>query len=178
MEYGCIVISNTKKGFTQSVIRLVTRSKYSHSFFTIPSVLGKEMAVEAAGCGISAVPFESAYRNNPKVSYRIYRFKVDGLVKDKAIGKALEKLQTGYGYLELPWFMWRAVNLWFGRDIRAQDNWYQRGEICSEYTSEYISDCEHSKLFDSFGLGSVNAQDILEICEANPELFELTEEKI
>src|ERR1051325_8132074 len=117
MEYGHIVISNTKKGFVQAAIRFFTQSKYSHSFFTIPNVCGKEMGLEAADIGITALAFDTMYRKNDKVAYRVYRFKADPAKKDQAIRNALETLQKGYGYLELPWFMWRGINKYFGRDI-------------------------------------------------------------
>lgn len=177
MEYGHVVISNTKKGLIQSLIRFFTQSKFSHSFFTTPPVCGKEMAIEAGGSGVAAIAFDTHYRKNPKVAYRVYRFLASSELKDKAIGAALEELQLGYGYLEILWFAWRGLNKYFGRDIKHQRNWSQAGIICSELTASYIEGSGCPGLFAAYGTGSINAQDILEICEANKSLFELIETK-
>jgi hypothetical protein len=177
MEYGHIVISNTKSGFTRSAIRFFTQSKFSHSLITIPAICGQEMGLEAAAIGVSAVPFDSFYRNNGQVSYRVYRFKADPIARDSAIARSLQTLQSGYGYLELAWFIWRGVNKFFGRNIKYQDNWSQAGTICSELCAQYISDCGHVDLFSEFGKGSIHAQDLHEICEENKQLFELIEVK-
>jgi hypothetical protein len=177
MEYGHIVITNTKKGWVQAAIRYFTGSKFSHSLFTIPQVVGKQMGVEAAAVGVEALCFDTHYRFNPNVAYKIFRFRADPAKKDVAIGRALESLQDGYGYLELPWFIWRWLNAKFGRDIRKQNNWYEGGKICSEITAQYICDAGYPHLFAGFGKGAINAQDVLEVCEAHPELFELVEFK-
>jgi hypothetical protein len=176
-EYGYVCVSNSKKAFVGRIIKFVTRSNFSHSFITVPDMLGERMVMEAAANGVSVVPFNKAYRVDPDEGYRIYRFKADPAAKDAAILTIAQSLETGYGFLELPWFIWRAVNRLFGRDIRGQNNWSDAGTICSELAAQYISMSGFSHLFEDFGRCSVNAQDIFEICKANPELFELIEVK-
>lgn len=176
-DYGHIVISCNKKGFFPKVIRFVTGSKFSHTLLTIPSVCGEEMGLEAAHVGVAALPFETFYRKNRNLSYRVYRFKADPKARDRAIVNALFNLQKGYGFLELAWFVWRSLNKFLGRDIRSQKNWSQAGIICSELVAAYISDAGYPFLFAGFGMGSINAQDVFETCESHPEIFELIEIK-
>lgn len=177
MEYGYVCVSNSKKEFQAKVIKFVTRSKWSHSFITVPNMLDVEMALESASSGVSMCSFDKHYRTDDGQGYRVYRFKADQGSKDKSIVSLLTELQTGYGFLELPWFAWRAICAWLKCDIRAQDNWSQAGTICSELVAQYITNAGYPQLFTSFGKGSVNAQDIFEICESHPEIFELVENK-
>lgn len=177
MDYGHVVISTKKKNFSARVIRLFTQSKYSHSLITLPSICGEEMGLEAVAVGVTAVPMRTHYRENPHTSYRIYRFKADQKTKDQAIARSLMNLQKGYGYLELFWFAWRAINRAFGREIRSQDNWSQAGIICAELVASYITESGHPNIFAEYGLGSVHAQDVFEKCEAHPDIFELIETK-
>lgn len=160
-----------------ALIRFFTASNYSHTFFTIPNVGNIEMGCEAASFGVACVPFDSKYRKNENSSYIVFKFNATEEQKTKGLEKALQKLQSGYGYLELPWFVWRWANKLIGRDIKHQDNWHQVGEICAELTSEFISDCGYSYLFNGFGRTSIHAQDLLEICYNNPKLFEPIEIK-
>ena len=134
--------------------------------------------MEAAGGGCSAVSFDLSYRNNPSVAYEVYRLKVDQALKDASILNRIRELEVSYGYLEYPWFVWRYLNRFVGRDIKAQNNWCQNGdEVCSQYLREYIADCNLSDLFSGFGKGSMAPQDIYDIVLARPDLFELVEKK-
>lgn len=178
MEYGHVCISNDKNKVGSWLIRKITRSKWSHAFLTIPEILGQPMAMESIGTGVTISSFDSGYKNNDHKSYRMYRFKRVIEQKDKAIVGLIKKdLQSGYGFLELPWFAWRAICKIFGKDIKHKDNWSQAGVICSELVAEYITNAGYPWLFAAFGKGSINAQDIFETVEANPEIFELVESK-
>lgn len=177
MQYGYVCVSNSKKEFTARIIRFFTRSKWSHSFVTIPDLLDTPMAMEAAGSGVSICSFNKHYRDNDGQAYKVYRFQGDASAIDASLRSLLTELQTGYGYLELPWFAWRSICRYFGKDIKAKDNWSQAGTICSELVAQYITNAGYSDFFSQFGKGSVNAQDIYEILESNPETFELIESK-
>ena len=40
-----------------------------------------------------------------------------------------------YGFLGLPWFVWRRINEWVGRDIRNKSRFFtftKKGTVCSE----------------------------------------------
>lgn len=175
--YGHVCVSNSKAGFTAQVIKFFTRSKWSHSFVISPPLLNKDMVIESASNGVSIAPFDQHYRNDIYEGYRVYEFKCEYEFKDSALTQVFAELEGGYGFLEIPWFGWRALNKLFGRDIRHKDNWSQAGVICSELATQYITACGFGRLFSAFGKGSVNAQDIYEICESHPELFKLIESK-
>lgn len=177
MEYGYVCFAYSKNEWIAKAIALCTKSKWSHTFVTVPPCLGKEMVMEAASGGTEMVLFDIAYRNNADQKYEVYRVKISKESIDQSILKCIENLEMPYGYLEYPWFVWRAINSWFGRDIKNQDNWHTKYEVCSGVTNNYIVNLSLGSLFNGFGNNSVNAQDIYEIVLAHPELFELIEKK-
>jgi hypothetical protein len=177
MEYGHVCFAYSKNEWIAKAIAWFTNSQWSHTFVTMPPVLGKEMALEAAQGGTQPVMFDPAYRNNPNQKYEMYRVKVDQDTIDQAILKCLERLEMPYGYLEYPWFIWRSINRWFGKDIKGQDNWSQKDEVCAGLSDFYIEGLSLQILFQGFGKNSITAQDIYEIVKANPHLFELIEKK-
>ena len=177
-NYGHIVLAFTIDNFDGKIIKFFTRSKWSHSFITIPDILGRPMCLEAADSGVSALAFDYGYKNDPVENYNKWNVKLPKEVKDYAISECLNDLQTKYGYLELPWFGWRAFLLWaFNKDIKSENNWCQKGTICSELCVKYLTLCGLGYLFKDFGNGSVSPQDIENIMLAHPELFELEEIK-
>lgn len=175
--YGSIVLANTKNQFFPSVIKWVTRSKWSHSLFTIPPCCGREMAIEATVTGVSCVPFDQHYRLNGGKGYRIYQVRLSPEIIDAAISQRLDDLEEFYGYCDLPWFIWRALNWLFGRDIKNQDNWAYRYKICSQLVVDYLTGCGLGHIFDGYGRNSICPQDLQEIMDAHPEYFELVEIK-
>jgi hypothetical protein len=177
MEYGHVCFAYSKNEWIAKAIAWVTKSQWSHSFFTAPPMLNREMAMEAASTGTSMTPFDVSYRNNPNQKYEVYRMKCDPAMVDEAVSKCMDELETMYGYEEFPWFMWRSLLLRFGKDIKAKDNWSQQGIVCSGYVRHFISYAGYDSLFAGFGKNSANAQDVYNIVKAHPELFELIESK-
>lgn len=176
-DYGHIVISSNMKDWDAQVIKFFTGSYFSHALLTV-NVLDRLVALEATGKGTSAVPFDIGYESNDGEDYVMFSVNIPQEVKDVAISKCLDDLEKTYGYLELPWFAWRAVCKLFGKDIRSKDNWSQAGIICSEYASNYLKSCGLQDLFKDFGQGSISAQDVYEICKAHPEVFTEVKRKI
>lgn len=177
MIYGCIGFSYSKNEWIAKAIAWFTKSKWSHSFLTVPAILGREMVMESGEHGVGMVPFDLAYRMNVNQNYEIYRFKIDQDNIDSSILKTIDLLETSYGFLEYPWFMWRALNKFFGKDIKKQNNWLQDGTVCSDLVRLYITNAGQGSLFEDFGVDAANAQDIYNIVLANPSLFELIEKK-
>ena len=87
----------------------------------------------------------------------------------------LSELETGYGFLQFPWFIWRKLNRLVGRDIKANNNWDTSGMICSQLCVAYLKACGLEKLLAGYGNGSIAPQDLQNIFIAHPELFEKTE---
>src|SRR5262245_44915849 len=106
MDYGHIVLANNKKEWDAQIIKFITHSNFSHSVLIIPPILSREMCVEAASIGVSALPFDTGYRSNPEQGFEIWRLKADEETKSRAILACLDMLEKPYGYLEMPWFIW------------------------------------------------------------------------
>lgn len=177
MKYGYVCFAYSKNEWVAKAIAWFTKSQWSHSFITVPPMLGKEMVMEAASGGTQTVMFDKAYRNNPNQKYEVYRLKVSKKVVDEAIIKCMERLEMPYGYLEYPWFIWRSINKFFGRDIKNQDNWSQKDEVCSGLASFFVKSAKLKALFSGFGKNSITAQDVYGVVKSHPELFELVESK-
>lgn len=177
MEYGYVCFAYSKNEFIAKAIAWFTKSQWSHTFITAPPMLGKEMVMEAGGGGVEMVTFEQGYRNNSTQKYEVYRVKVSQEIIDEAIAQCMNDLETPYGYLEYPWFMWRSVNAWFGRDIKSQDNWSKKNTVCAGFVDLFLDALGLQILTKDFGKNSINAQDIYDIVKAHPDLFELVESK-
>lgn len=177
MEYGYVCFAYTKTEWIAKAIAWFTQSQWSHTFLTVPSMLGQEMIMEAGGGGVEMAMFNQAYRHNASQKYEVYRVKVSQQIIDEAIAQCMEKLELPYGYLEYPWFIWRYLNKWIGRDIKGQDNWSTNREVCAGLVDIYIDALGLGVLSKDFGNNSISAQDIYEIVKANPDLFELVESR-
>lgn len=176
-NYGYVCFAYSKNEWIAKAIAKVTGSQWSHTFITVPAILNNEMAMEAGSGGTEMVLFNLGYRQNPNQQYEVYRVKVDQQIIDESIVKCLDNLEMPYGYLECPWFVWRAINSWFGRNIKSQNNWSTKNEVCAGLTSSYISNLSLGILLQGFGKNSINAQDLYLIVKAHPELFELIESR-
>lgn len=177
IKYGFICFAYSKNETIAKLIAWSTKSKWSHSFITLPPILGKEIALEADSQQVAITKFDLSYRDNANQSYEVYRFKVDQSIIDSAILNMLNSLEESYGYLEYLWFMWRYFNLLFGRDIKSHDNWIQQGVVCSGLVRQYIEFLGYGNLFSEFGKDAMSAEDIYKIVKNNP-LFELIESKV
>jgi len=172
--YGHIILADNKSGFIPTAIKWFTQSQYSHSFVTTPDVLGIPMCIEAAEGGVDFTKFNTSYANNLSEGYEVWCIKADQSVKDAAIASILNDLETAYGFLEYPWFIWRRINLLFGRDIKAQNNWNTDGMICSQLCTAYLKACKlDPSIFAGYGDGSIAPQDLRDIFVAHPNTFEL-----
>jgi len=174
--YGNIVLASTKSGFIPNAIKWFTKSQFSHSLVTTPDTLGTPMCIEACEGGVDSCRFDKGYSNNIDQGYQVWNIKIDQATKDRAIVSIFNDLETGYGFLEYPWFMWRQLNRLFGRDIKSQNNWNTNGMICSQLCVAYLTACGLGYIFVGYGRGAIAPQDLQDIFKAHPELFEMTEE--
>jgi len=175
MSYGHIVLASTKSGFVPNAIKWFTSSKFSHSLVTIPSILDVPLCIEAAEHGVDAARFDTSYANNLGQGYEVWSVSISDEIKDAAIIETLSDLETGYGFLEYPWFMWRAICKLFGKDIKSQNNWNTDGMICSQLCVAYLKSCKLEYIFVGYGSGSIAPQDLQDIFKAHPELFTLVQ---
>ena len=170
-DYGHIVLANSKKGIVPAIIRFFTKSQFSHSLIKLPDILGIPMCMEAADNGVSMLRFDLGYIDNKDQDINIFQVNISQEAKDRAIIHCLDSLEVRYGHLELLWFIWRAINKFFGRDIKNQNNWVENGIICSELCRIYLSSADLGNLFKDFGTGSLNAEDLRQIMLENPDIF-------
>lgn len=174
MEYGFIVLANSKKGFVPQAIKWFTKSQFSHSFVTIPNILGAPICIEAAENGVDVTRFDTNYIENPDQAIEVWQIKISQEVKDQAIKQLLNDLEIGYGFLQYPWFMWRRINAWFGRDIKAQNNWNTDGFICSQLCVVYLKALGLEYVLQGYGNGSIAPEDLRAIFRTYPEVFTVT----
>jgi hypothetical protein len=187
MNYGNIVLAKTKGEWIANAIEWFTRSRFSHTLVTAPPQAGYEMCIEASGKGIDELNFDTGYRNNPTQCYLLYRVNLPIEVLDAAMRECLDQLEGGYAYLAYPWFMWRTfLKAVCNIDIKHQDNWYKKQMVCSglvrlfldsKAVKDYLSKFGQPSLFKDFGQGSVHVEDLFQIFQSNPKLFELIETK-
>lgn len=175
MNYGDIVLSSTKSGFIPNAIKWFTQSVFSHSFVTTPSVLGQPMCIEAAEGGVDFTLFNKSYLNNLNEGYEVWEIKVSRSIKDKAIKSILNDLELHYGFLEYPFFIWRRICLFFGKDIKASNNWNTQGMICSQLCVSYLKACGLESVLAGYGNGSIAPQDLRNIFSAHPKIFKLSQ---
>jgi hypothetical protein len=175
MNPGDIVLADTKSGFVDSCIKWFTSSTFSHSFVGMPDLLGFPMCIEAAEGGVDMTRFDTGYVNNQEEGYQVWTVNLPQDVKNVALQSIINDLETGYGILEYPWFMWRRINLLFGRDIKAQNNWNTSGMICSQLVVAYLKAAGLQSVLTGYGNGSVSPQDLQNIMQAHPEIFTLSQ---
>ena len=172
---GCIGFvdmgrSNTFFGWG---IRFVTASKWSHSFVVID-----EETVLEANKRVEETPL-SFYRNHPNASYELYRIvKADPDRVTRAIGHIC-RVYTGneYGYLQIPFFLFRAVYRWLGKQYESKT--WTAGTICSELVyvyQELVADW-FVGVDSSIDSDTCSPQDLYEIVKANPDCYQLIERK-
>ena len=175
MDYGNIVLADTKSGFIVNAIKWFTKSQFSHSFVTMPDILGVPMCIEAAASGVDMTRFDNSYQNNIGEGYQVWQLNLPQDVKDTALKQMLNDLEIGYGHFQYPWFIWRKVNLLFGRDIKKHNNWNTSGMICSQLCVAYLKACGVGYIFEEYGDGSISPQDLQDIFKVYPGLFTLIE---
>lgn len=170
-EYGYLVLADNKKGFVPSAIKWFTNSEFSHSFITMPDILGIPMCIEAAEGGVDFTEFDHSYLDDPTEGYEIWDINVSQNIKDDALRTILGNLEESYGFFQFGFFIWRRINLLFGRDIKSNNNWVKSGIICSELCVDYIKACGLSNTLVGYGDGAISPQDLQNIFKAHPENF-------
>lgn len=178
MEFGQIVIARNTKHWISKCIAYLTNSYWSHSFITAPPMCNRLMCVEAVSGGVSIMPFDIGYEEDPNEDFIVYEVLVTDDIKEKSINQILNDLEVGYGFLEYPWLIWRWVCMKFGKDIKSQDNWSNDGIICSELSEEYLKACGFSQLFKDFGVAAVTPEDLYKLVRANPQYFREVKRKL
>lgn len=178
MEFGSIVLANSKKGFIPQAIKWFTGSQFSHSLVLYEPFNNRPMGIEAAGIGVSVLPFDKNYIQDANQGYEVWEFKADPLDKIKGMSFIIDELESSYGSFEYAWFIWRKLNSILGRNIQNQNNWVTKGTICSQLCVQYITQAGYGHIFKDYGSGAVAPEDLRNVMIQNPALFQLTTTKI
>jgi hypothetical protein len=173
VSFGDVVLARSSNEFIASAIEWFTNSDLSHSLVTMPDLMGYPMCMEAVAGGVDMARFDTNYADNASESYQVWQVNVPDSVKEAALKSILDDLETRYGFLSYPWFIWRALNRLLGRDIKAQDNWNTTGMICTQVCAAYLTACGLSSVLAGYGKGSLCPQDLQDIFKAHPDLFTL-----
>ena len=177
MQYGYLVLARRTNDWTSHLTAYITQGYFSHAFVLTPTVAARMLCIEAEVEGVTASPFDTTYRENLNRDYIVFRVKVKN--NKAGINAVLSKLETGYGFAQMLWFLWRFICAKFGKDIKSQDNWfYKDGTLCSQLASEYLFAAGLSDIFCEYGLGSISPNDIYEVAKSRPDLFEEIESRI
>lgn len=176
MSYGNIVLANSKSNWISQCIKWFTKSQFSHSFITMPEVLGIPMCIEASGGGVDTCRYDSNYLNNLDEGIQVWEINIDQEIKDQAIKQTINYLEVSYGFLQYPFFIYRKLNNLFGKNIKSQNNWNTNGMICSQLCVTYLKACGLEDIFKEYGEGSIAPQDLQDIFKSNTDLFKIVEE--
>lgn len=133
------------------------------------------MCMEAADGGVDMLRFDVGYVNNDNIGYEVWSISIPDELKDAALKEMLNNLEVTYGFLAYPWFIWRKICRFFGKDIKSQNNWLHQGIICSQLCTMYLKACGLSHVFSGYGDGSIAPQDLQDIFNSNPNLFQKVE---
>src|ERR1051325_10986824 len=133
VQAGDIAFSGKRKyNFYSHTVEKITGSKWSHSFFLLGDICGELSALEA-DLKVQAVPWQREYVEADNDYYEVWR-PVKASAEDIArAAKFCYHEYSGemYGFLEIPWFIWRVLaHCWFG--LQPKKNWSTSGIICSE----------------------------------------------
>lgn len=175
IQQGDIAFSGKAKwSFYSRGVMWFTKSRWSHCFFLLGDVCG-HLSVLESELNVQTVPFEREYIQKQVDYYEIYRLTAASQEDLQRAAKESYHLMSGqmYGFLQIPWFMYRAaMKRWFGLD--RHKNWSTGGVICSELLYNYIYAVggEYRELLKDFGPDNVSPQDLYDIALARPDLFQ------
>lgn len=178
---GYIGFSNNTVGIVPKLIRFFTNSHISHTFIGTESFMGVPSIQEASDL-IVVKPFVG-YEQSLTESFKLYKIREDVVSEDtikEATKKVYEEFEgVRYGYLQLVWFPYRWLLSLVGIDARKQKNWMTDGVICSElvYWFLWYLGPVFQDLIKDFNPDTIQAQDLLDIVNAHPHLFEFVREK-
>lgn len=178
IEPGMVFFSNNKKGLFPKLIRFFTESKISHSGL-ITHPLGGVASVQEASQVVQVVPFER-YLKSKTEEYVVYRIKPE-LVSQDIMREALRQCHlefsgVHYGVLQCVWFVyaWAYKKITKRKYVPRGKNWFTQGLVCSELIYWYLYKLGNQffSLVRHFNPDTIQAQDLLDIVIANPQIFE------
>lgn len=173
IRHGMIGFGGKRSGFYPNAVRFFTKSKWSHCFVVIPQVLG-ELSVIEADLKVQIVPFQKEYVEKNADYYEVWEpiYATDSDVYRATTDIFIKNAGEIYGFLQIPWFAWRAFMRIFG--VKLRRNWFKDGEICSELLWSYLMELgpKYRNAFSILTEDECSPEDIYEIVLSRPDLFQ------
>lgn len=174
LKPGQIGFSYNSTSWLSKLIAFFTRSEWSHTFLlTRPVSHLQTVAVQEANTIVRVVPFGKFYADKVEQKWEIWEVKgLNQADMDAALSLCFDRYSgVTYGFLQLPWFIWRWLNEKLGRDIRKTRNPWSKGIICSELVFEFLHVIGKGDLLADLQTNTVHPEDLLRIFKAHPEMF-------
>lgn len=180
MKVGNIVVVNsTKGGFLSWAIRWITGCPYTHCAIGAGDVVGIPSIYEAQIL-ISIGP-ETHITEDLTSEYEEYE--VIGMSQDQLLPLVsyLYDLyaEHQYGFLQLPWYIYRRAGELLGYDMRAKVNPFNKKEVVCSVLDFYLilgissQFPELAKTCEPYSPHSVHPGDVALIVHKHPEIFKL-----
>ncbi len=154
------------------IVMWVTRSRWSHAFLVTGEIFGQKAVLESE-LSVVTVLFDEEYRKKKVDYYEVFRPIAEQNLKYLAAQKTFYKYSgVDYGFLSIPWFLWRALCSKVG--IKVKRNWSSSGCFCSELVYDYIHNLGgyHMDLLDGFTEDTASPEDIYQLVKSRPDLFQ------
>lgn len=166
---GDLGLSAKRKGWYPAAVRFFTQSKYSHIFIIADEYYGQIQVIET-NLNVTTTSFKKEYEKKNADSFVVFR---PIKTTQSEIHDALHYIHGAYsgdtyGFLQVPWFAYRAIMRVFG--FKPKYNWFPAGQICSETPLEYLK-LIYADAFSHLTPNECSPEDIAKVVEGRPDLF-------
>jgi hypothetical protein len=137
---NCKIFLSTSPSLISRIIRRVRGTRWSHTGILIDDCL----TLEATFKGLEIRRWAPAYRDNPKVRYRVYALHPSMSPLQETFDRAVERnirihVGVNYAYVQLLGFLWVwAVNRLFGKKIQNPLRDGGGRKVCTEDVAEIL----------------------------------------
>lgn len=163
-----------KAGFYSKAVMFFTKSEWSHCFFLSHDYLGKTVVMEADLC-VQIVSFDKEYIEKQADVYKMFRPKLASKMDiiNACVKTFDENAGQAYGFLEIPWHMFRAVLNWFG--FKLKNNPTNTGVICNELLYSFIYNLggPYTDALAGIISSDTNPQELYDMVLSRRDLFDL-----
>jgi hypothetical protein len=105
----------------------------------------------------------------------------DDQIKETLYEIYKEKAGSDYGFLEIPWFIYRYFMELFHKDVRKQHTWFPGGNICSQDVWYFLEKLatkwnkpDLAAILNEWRSTTFHASDVRTVAVAMPKYFKLT----
>jgi len=147
MKGSIILVQNNEGNFISEMIKFFTKKfakkhnirTWTHSMIGVENIRNTEyvFSAEMTQCLMPLKKFKK-----DKIKFEIY--KVVDYIKEDSLNELIDNFVNkyagdGYGFFQLPWYIYRWIMELFNKDVRKQKNWFPSGDICSEMVFRFLT---------------------------------------